>query len=450
MRIDPIFPLVSLLAVLTECSNVSATDDSLLWGPYRPNLYFGVRPRIPKSLNTGLLWSRVDDYTHMQTSMASTHRNITVIFTNASVELRYTCEQNEGMLGYGWEEYDIRTGGRQVIHDLGNSIDVTTEFIKVPRGQHGGSWAARISGRPRKDAPEDIKTTMIFYAAMQGMGEDAGFNAEPSALHMEQTKNEKGYEGTVSLAGSTKELGTFRLSVTEGPSTNRHPQVDHYEAEKKPLDRTMMQSGSIPEEHLWQAKAIVFQTIQKEVKDFLDKYGESDMPPAPITLTIPNGDIGTGNFHLIQKVFEGAFEFDIIFSSVSGGKELTTEDVTTELTTASRDFKTKYSTIFKAQAPFISSKYDKFSQTMFSNLLGGIGYFYGDSVIDRSYNEAYEEENDGFWEDAAEARSKTRPDLEGPYELFSAVPSRPFFPRGFLWDEGFHLLPIVDWDSELT
>jgi len=353
------------------------------------------------------------------------------------------------MQGYGWEEYDIRTGGRQVIHDLGNSIDVTTEFVKIPGGEHGGSWAARISGKPREDAPEDIKTTMILYAAMQGMGEDGGFQAEPTALHMENTKNERGYEGTVSLAGTSKDLGAFRLSVTEGPSTNRHPEVDHVEAEGKPLDRTMLQSGTIPEEHLWQAKAIVFQTIQLEVKTFLDKYGEADMPPAPLTLTIPNGDIGTGNFHLIQKVFEGAFEFDIIFSSVSGGKEFTAEDVTAELATASDSFKTKYSTIFQAQAPFASSKYDKFSKSMFSNLLGGVGYFYGDSVVDRSNDEAYEEHNDGFWEDAAEARSKIRPDMEGPFELFSAVPSRPFFPRGFLWDEGFHLLPIVDWDSDL-
>lgn len=43
-------------------------NDSLLWGPYRPNLYFGVRPRIPKSLMGGLLWSRVEDYQSVQTS----------------------------------------------------------------------------------------------------------------------------------------------------------------------------------------------------------------------------------------------------------------------------------------------------------------------------------------------------------------------------------------------
>jgi hypothetical protein len=40
-----------------------ASNDSLLWGPYRPNLYFGVRPRIPKSLMGGLLWTKVEDHT---------------------------------------------------------------------------------------------------------------------------------------------------------------------------------------------------------------------------------------------------------------------------------------------------------------------------------------------------------------------------------------------------
>ena len=42
-------------------------NESLLWGPYKPNLYFGVQPRIPKSLMAGLLWGRVDTFQDIHT-----------------------------------------------------------------------------------------------------------------------------------------------------------------------------------------------------------------------------------------------------------------------------------------------------------------------------------------------------------------------------------------------
>lgn len=45
-----------------------ASNQSLLWGPYKPNLYFGVRPRLPKSLTAGLMWAKVDTYATAQTS----------------------------------------------------------------------------------------------------------------------------------------------------------------------------------------------------------------------------------------------------------------------------------------------------------------------------------------------------------------------------------------------
>lgn len=37
-------------------------NESLFWGPYKPNLYFGVRPRLPQSLWTGLMWGRIEEY----------------------------------------------------------------------------------------------------------------------------------------------------------------------------------------------------------------------------------------------------------------------------------------------------------------------------------------------------------------------------------------------------
>lgn len=45
-----------------------ANNQSLLWGPYKPNLYFGVHPRIPKSLVAGLMWAKVDNFATAQDS----------------------------------------------------------------------------------------------------------------------------------------------------------------------------------------------------------------------------------------------------------------------------------------------------------------------------------------------------------------------------------------------
>ena len=117
---------------------------------------------------------------------------------------------------------------------------------------------------------------------------------------------------------------------------------------------------------------------------------------------------------------------------------------------ASKSFSKRFSEIFKPRAPFNKGRYEEFSKSLFSNLIGGIGYFYGDSRVDKSYAEEYEEVNEGFWEEAAEARSRNQALLSPPAELFTSIPSRPFFPRGFLWDEGFHLLPVLDWDTDLT
>lgn len=222
--------LLTLLTTTTLAQDdAKASNNSLLWGPYRPNLYFGVRPRLPKSLMTGLMWSRVEDFTQVQQN------------------IRHTCEQHEGMSGYGWDAYDPRTGGVQVIHDSGNGIDLTTSFVKFPeKGGNGGSWGARIKGVPREEGSSDMKTAVWFYAGVEGLG----------SLEIDVNDSEDGDVGfneDVALNGQTNDLGDFKLEITAGK--NEHPGSGSHPAyQNKPLDRTFVHSLQIPEEALWQAK----------------------------------------------------------------------------------------------------------------------------------------------------------------------------------------------------
>ena len=344
------------------------------------------------------------------------------------------------MAGYGWDEYDVRTGGHQTIHDAGNNIDITTEFVKIPGGEHGGNWGVRVKGTPREDAPARLMTTVMFYAGMEGLG----------SLSLGNEPDELGVEGDIHFNGNTNELGDFTLRIIESPEGNAHPPATHESYRKKPLDRSIIASLQMPEEALWQAKQLIFQLLKKEVDASIEKYGQENPPPPWAVFTIPN-DIQQGNLHVVQKVFDGSFQFDVIYSSASSDSQITPQDLEKDIENAKSSFTDRFKSTLAPKSPFDGSRYDRFAKSMLSNLVGGIGYFYGDAVVDRSYASEYDEENEGFWEETAAARARTENvKMEGPAELFTSIPSRPFFPRGFLWDEGFHLIPVAEWDMDLT
>ena len=326
----------------------------------------------------------------------------------------------------------------QSIHDKANSIDLTTTFVKIPGGSHGGSWAARIKGEPREGAAKDTKTMLFYYIAQDGEGE----------LDVEGEGTEHGFEGDVTLSGNSKTLGDYKLLITKG--TGKHPTSNNKFLEDRHGDKTIVSSPQdVPADHTWQGKPVVFQKLQEAVSPVQQNADQNDPPPPWQVYRIAHAP-AKANVQIVEKTFEGPFEFDVIFSSASGGKEFTSEDVTEQIKKTSETFNERFSNTFKFKKPFTLEKYKKFGKSMFSNLVGGIGYFHGHQIIDRTYAPEYEEDDEEFWVEAAKARSRNKPDLEGPYELFTSVPSRPFFPRGFLWDEGFHLIPIADWDIDLT
>lgn len=104
--------------------------------------------------------------------------------------------------------------------------------------------------------------------------------------------------------------------------------------------------------------------------------------------------------------------------------------------------------IFPPAAPFNTEEYRAFGRHLLSNLMGGLGFFHGDSKVDLSHAEAYEETSLDFWKEAADAMTMANITVTQPLSLLSHSPSRPVFPHGILWDEGFHLLPVVEWDFD--
>ena len=119
------------------------------------------------------------------------------------------------------------------------------------------------------------------------------------------------------------------------------------------------------------------------------------------------------------------------------------------ITSALANLETRFASHFvdhlpiPSTSPYSSAAHLAFAQEVTSNLLGGVGYFHGRSLIDRSFAHEYDdtpELEDGQEGGVRETEARS---------LLTATPSRSFFPRGFYWDEGFHLLVVGEWDNDL-
>ncbi|KKY36576.1 putative mannosyl-oligosaccharide glucosidase [Diaporthe ampelina] len=396
------FILIHLLAIgtllnawLVSSAQIGDNNNKLdwqTWGPYRPNLYFGVRPQIPETLLMGLIWASGDDRNRLVDT------------------LRDTCEQEDGVKGYGWTTYDPRVGGSQIIHDQQLQIDLTTEFVKSEDG-HG--WSVRVTGTPRPGAPATTKTTLIFHVALEGM---AGSTSKSKSLYCEHLNKGTGHSLAfgASCHGQDPKLGPFDLVI----STDSRDNIIH---------RTAVKSSDVPEDKIWQAKSVF--------SDLLKNDDSQDSRKV-----VPSSNTGAGNIHFVHYNFIGAFSATFNYRNAPNVTRLD------ELRTS---FPSRVDKVFPRSSVFHEDKYAVFAQGLLSNLLGGLGFFHGDSRVAAKEPE-FEETEPDFWMKEKAAMSRASVTTTEPTSLLSFTPSRSVFPRGFLWDEGFHLLPVIEWDLDLA
>lgn len=416
-----------------DASYERLSHDSLLWGPYNSGRYLGIRPRIPESLLSGLMWFNVDSQLGVG-------------------QARDFYEQGDNMARANWVQFDPRLGGRQVIHDNDCHINITIDFVK---SENGRNWAVKIKLVPHA-GHESVKTSFVWYSGLQGERKSDGTNvANEGVLKLDIPRNENGYKGTVKLSGFSEELGLFEIKINDGGdhTKNKHPSAPKGTMKALNPKRTHHLSLRVPNPSVWQNRGIFMTLLKDSVQDILSTYAEeTDKFPPHVVYNIRNMNNYEGNLHFVQKMFEGEAEFDVIYTDVASPptERFTFETIQSRIDEVLSRVNRKFRKNFQLHK--FLDRQQEFGQEMLSGLLGGLSYFYGDQLVDRQSAIDADEflVNDDDFDDGETEIPKLKGDLEGPYELFTLVPSRPFFPRGFYWDEGFHLLPLLKYDSDLA
>ncbi|XP_044262589.1 mannosyl-oligosaccharide glucosidase [Tribolium madens] len=346
------------------------------WGSYRPGLYFGLKTRDPMSLVTGLMW-----YFPKR-------------LRPGGDGIRHWCEQNDGLEKYGWVKHDGSNFGVQEIIDGGYTID--TSFVKRLGGSHGGDWTARITVTKPGNF-DDV--SLIWYTALDE--ETKGF--------ISLTNSATKFTG---IKGETSGLGEFTIKFTNS-------------------------SGIVSHESFLSTIAPGLHLLKETVVGSLRLAQDKPNSPRRIIL---GGEIlpeaGTGkaqpNFVAVQLTGKVPFSVDVVFESGSFGTRQDTlvgETYTKALAWHEARFGQRFEDTFGLHKKGYGPKEVSFAQAALSNMLGGIGYFFGTSKVQSFYTK----EPVHYW--------------RAP--LYTGVPSRSFFPRGFLWDEGFHGFLIATWDLDL-
>ena len=433
-----------LLLLLLTFSSTSATTCTTV---HRPNLYIGTKTCSPLPLSTGLMW-----------------------YANGDInKIRHTAEMNDGLKNWGWKASNGADFGRHKLLDPKAQIHLISEYTQ---DSESTSWTMRVTGNLTKKGMKSSGTkdrndiALIFYVT----------NADPKGVvKLETQTTDNGPHATIS--GQTTKEGAFTFQVlrTKSAIPNSKKQIRTHRLEEKENKKELQNIATEVHyaqlrrnpKNLWKtldlltpiwtkSQSIASNAVVEEwQKKGLDPREERTKKTAPILVPLLlNTTDKQANMVALQFVVAAPFELVIRYEEKKSNGNLINEDDDNDdinnptdpidqqnlaflktyretTATATTKFEKKFESVFGLTSKGFDEKHIAFAQAAFSNLIGSTTYFYGSSIVKPTQPN--------------QQPSKTKP---GP--LITGVPSRSFFPRGFLWDEGFHQLLVSTWDVSLS
>ncbi|XWS22745.1 hypothetical protein CRYUN_Cryun29cG0062800 [Craigia yunnanensis] len=354
--------------------------ESLYWGTYRPHVYFGIRARTPQSLIAGLMWIGIKDGRYF---------------------MRHVCQDSDELSTYGWTSHNGRDFGHQLLVD--QDMTLATSFLKSKEdgSGYGGDWAVRITVQRQGWTDEMQKNVHLFFYLADEDGNALSLGRDILDIH----------KNSLLASGLRTDIGGWQLHLKSKANLEVH-----YSGFRTP--------------HIHNLSDLVQENLASQLMRFK-------------RLQLPDIYESSSNILVFQISGKIQLETDIVFvsgTSVSSRVEeriskLSGVSLINQLKEKQGEFDAKFENCFQVPNK-LDSKSITVGKTAIGNMLGGIGYFYGQSKISVPRNSNVKSHDDFL--------------LYWPAELYTAVPSRPFFPRGFLWDEGFHQLLIWRWDLHIS
>lgn len=362
---------------------------STIWGTYRPQLLFGMRPRMPKTLVSGLLYYSPSGL-------------------RKGAPIRHGADANQDLDTFKWTYHDGRNFGIQEIVDPANNYMVETTFVKTGHEEGSpGHWAVRLRGTVLDESkPAELLT--YYYVGSENTKYPIRVNEHGEAR------------------GQT--LGGYTLRVESNSSNTPmfgYGNMSYFAMNHDPRET-------------WRGDELILRELMQEAG-----HNGQNMDSSMLLHALSNQAEQNSTFFAFQKTFRGNFTYDIFFDSNASppSGKLNSTMFTQAIQKHTQLYDHKFEERFGLSKSGTSPQHVKYAREITSQLFGGIGYYYGDYLVDRRPRQ-----------DAGLVLHDMRdaePKAEGPRALLTATPSRSFFPRGFYWDEGFHLLHISAFDPAL-
>ena len=143
-----------------------------LWGTYKPNLYFSLKEKEPKTNVFGIMWYTMEEESNK---------------INLEDKLRHECNQKD-KIRYFWHYHNGIDYGHEELIDQSGNTNLNIKFIKRKYDEENQIWDSEISIKNIKTNEQKQNIGIILYFALEN------FEISDKTFYIPEKENDLEYK----------------------------------------------------------------------------------------------------------------------------------------------------------------------------------------------------------------------------------------------------------------